>query len=354
MVEDVVSLKLYADSRRLQVLFVGGDSADYLGMSVLNGLLSLPGVDTTTYPPAELTFQGNRDRYQGDVRGNAFTYFFLNEKPARSRLHVQYGDLSEFDAVIFSDIHNCFGLFVQFYSRLKRTPKVILDGSDSPVPYPYAGQYWRNPHYWFLPRANKIPYFKREWTEETIRYRYFRLLPRALAKLAPCLMDLRPISFGFPESKIMNVATEKTQLFASHCVDSEVSKALGKTNGYCFNTEETYYSDLKSSKFGVTTKRSGWDCLRHYEIAGNGAVPCFRDLDEKPNTCAPHGLVDGTNCVVYKNAADLLQKVKMSDEQYSRLREGALVWVRNHTCQKIARSVLDAALDIRLANKKTS
>jgi hypothetical protein len=313
-------------------------------MSVLNGLLSLPGVDTITYPPAELTFRGNRDRYQGDVRGNAFTYFFLNEIPAPSRLHVQYGDLSEFDVVIFSDIHNCFGLFVQFHSRLKGRRIAILDGSDSPVPYPYAGRYWRNVCYWFLPRANRIPYFKREWTDETIRHRYYRLIPGAIAKRAPLLMDLRPISFGFPDSKITSDAVEKTQLFASHCVDPEVSAALGKTNNYCFHTESTYYRDLQISKFGVTTKRSGWDCLRHYEIAGNGAVPCFRDLDAKPKTCAPHGLVDGINCISYNNAAELFHKVKMSDEGYSRLREGALAWVRQNSCQMIARQVLSAVV----------
>jgi len=40
-------------------------------------------------------------------------------------------------------------------------------------------------------------------------------------------------------------------------------------------------------------KRGGWDCLRHYEIAAAGAVPCVRQLEGKPSSCAPHGLQAG-------------------------------------------------------------
>ena len=92
----------------------------------------------------------------------------------------------------------------------------------------------------------------------------------------------------------------------------------------------------------MTVKRAGWDALRHYEIAANGAVPCFRELDRKPATCAPHG-VDRTNCVVYRDAGDLLRQVAaMGDDRYAELQAGALAWARANTTVRRAQEILDA------------
>ena len=77
--------------------------------------------------------------------------------------------------------------------------------------------------------------------------------------------------------------------------------------------ENQYYSDLQQSKFGITVKRGGWDCHRHYEIAANGAVICFRDLASKPQSCAPHGL-NTSNTIIYNSVEDLKRQVeKLSD-----------------------------------------
>ena len=50
------------------------------------------------------------------------------------------------------------------------------------------------------------------------------------------------------------------------------------------------------SRFGVTTKKSGWDCMRHYELAASGCVPCFRDLEEKPAMAGRTGWMRPTAC----------------------------------------------------------
>ena len=73
----------------------------------------------------------------------------------------------------------------------------------------------------------------------------------------------------------------------SHIVDEEVAERMGAASSHVFEREADYYRDLQASRFGITTKRTGWDCLRHYEIAANGAVPCFRDLDRKPPPLRP-------------------------------------------------------------------
>ena len=112
-----------------------------------------------------------------------------------------------------------------------------------------------------------------------------------------------------------------------------------------FDAEEDYYADLRASRFGVTTKRAGWDCLRHYELAANGCVPCFRDLDRKPGSCAPHGL-DESNCVSYHDADELMAKLEAVDEdEYERLQRGALRWARANTTRERALEFL-RALDL--------
>jgi hypothetical protein len=114
----------------------------------------------------------------------------------------------------------------------------------------------------------------------------------------------------------------------------------GSVTSYAFDSETEYYADLQASKFGITTKRAGWDCLRHYEIAANGCVPCFRDLDKKPSTCAPHGLNE-TNCIIYSDYEDLMTKINSIDEdQYRQLQAHSLQWIRENTTIKMAKHIL--------------
>lgn len=124
----------------------------------------------------------------------------------------------------------------------------------------------------------------------------------------------------------------------------------GSFTSYAFNTEKEYYLDLQSSRFGITTKRAGWDCLRHYEIAANGAVICFRNLSEKPADCAPHGLLDGMNCIAYRSFDELEAKINALDEvQYQKLLMNTLEWIKDSTTIKRAQQLLQVH---QLANQK--
>jgi hypothetical protein len=235
-----------------------------------------------------------------------------------------------------------FETFSRFLPYLARQNTIILDGADTPQPYPYAGKFWRYPPHWFLPKAHiKFLYFKREWTPDTIRNLWYQLPPRWLCQYIPAPTNFRPISFSIPEEKIVKSLPIKTKLFPRHIVDAEVaSKVEGSLTSYAFESETEYYADLQASKFGITTKRSGWDCLRHYEIAANGCVPCFRNLDKKPSTCAPHGLSE-TNCIIYSNYDDLMTKVNSIDEdRYHQLQANSLQWVRENTTIERAKQIL--------------
>jgi hypothetical protein len=68
----------------------------------------------------------------------------------------------------------------------------------------------------------------------------------------------------------------------------------GDKSTYIYTEEKPYYEDYQKSYFGVTCKKGGWDCLRHYEILMNGCIPFFNDLEhcpEKTMTRFPKKLV---------------------------------------------------------------
>lgn len=89
--------------------------------------------------------------------------------------------------------------------------------------------------------------------------------------------EIHPIQFGIPEGKIVTEIPQKTQDFAS--------LIPGQLDTYIYETEKTYYQGYQEAYFAVTTKKGGWDCLRHYEILANGCIPYFVDIEEcDPNT----------------------------------------------------------------------
>jgi hypothetical protein len=91
----------------------------------------------------------------------------------------------------------------------------------------------------------------------------------------------------------------------------------------------------------VTTRKAGWDALRHSEVAAAGAVPCFRDLTRKPPRCAPHGLQPGVNCLAYADADDLFRQIDgVGDARYAELAGGALAWARENTTRRRAEALL--------------
>lgn len=99
-----------------------------------------------------------------------------------------------------------------------------------------------------------------------------------------------PISFSIPSIKIVNEIPTKTQILSS------LIPGDGRT--YIYKTEEDYYNNYKKSLFAITKCKSGWDCMRHYEILACGTIPYFIDLDKCPNntmTNFPKKLILETN-----------------------------------------------------------
>lgn len=336
-----------------RILYFTSPYSDYLADSVLHGLRTLLGSHVVDFPKCEPLYREQGADVISRTHGRGFTlYGLLDDIPIdrydiSAKLRTGY-----FDLVIVSSIHRQFGYFVQYLPWLKPDRTIILDGEDHPSIYPYNGNYWRNSSWRWLPRAHtRFLYFKREWTPETMRYRWYRLPPRWLTSHLPKLANLSQISFSIPKEKIADNRPPKDRVFGSHIVDAEVATRLTGTaaTGHIFLSEEAYYADLQSAMYGITTKRAGWDCMRHYEIAANYAVPCFRRLGDKPPTCAPHGL-DASNCIAYINYDDLMRKIDLLTEgQYADMQNCAHEWAKRNTTDQRARELLRSVPGMQIA-----
>jgi hypothetical protein len=334
-------------NRKIKILFLNADTGDYLNISLLNGLRSLDNVEVVDFPKSDVSYKTEQPFLQSKIRGKGFTLFFTLDDTPINRFHLKYNEVinDAFDLIIFGDIQASFGLYLELLPYLKPNKTCFLDGSDAPNLFGDAGFWWRRWYYWTIPKPqNRFLYFKREWIPEEVNVsRFYKILPRFLCRLLPQPKNLRKISFSIPLSKIVNSLPQKSKLFTRHIVDEEVAKRVeGSATSYAFENEEHYYQDIQASKFGITTKRSGWDCLRHYEIAANGAVMCFKDLDKKPIECAPHGLIDGINCISYHNYADLTGKIKkIDDAAYTQLVNASIEWARDNSSKKVALRLLE-------------
>lgn len=327
-----------------RVLYLHPGREDYLADSLFHGLRVLLGPQVVDYPKVDFAYDTYPQERRADLYGHGFTLYGLLPDLPIDRLRVFDRAINgDFDLVVFADIWGAFGTFVQLVPELdERTAVAVIDGADRVEPYPYAGRWWRRRVWWTLPRAFKTgTYFKREISPLTGTFRAYLALPPALAARLPSVRAMREISFSIPEEKLVpEPPGEKDQLLARHVVDPEVARRLDVSTKYAFADEESYYADLRRSRFAITTKRAGWDCLRHYEQAANGCVPCFRDLDAKPPRSAPHGLVEG-NCLVYHDADELFAMLEMiGSDRYRQLQEGALRWARANTTVERARKFL--------------
>lgn len=335
-----------------RVLYLTSGGEDYLSDGVLHGLKSLLGADVVDVPRRDPLYAGLAPDYREQLYGRGFTLSdrLPDLEVDRDRPLLRALD-GEFDLVVFGDIWQNWGWWTQFRPHLRtlkqnHTKLVALDGGDGPVMYPYGPSWWKQMRPWPLPRAHGRvdAYFKRELTPLTARVRYLGLLPSSTA-IKLLQRHVRPLAFSIPEDALATGDEPKTKLLATHTVDPDVAALVdaGEAGKYHFTQEAEYYADMRAAKFCVTMRKAGWEALRHYEIAAQACVPCFKDLGEKPELSAPFGLIDGVNCVVYTDARQLLQRIEtMPDDEYARLRAGALAWARANTTTERAREVLTA------------
>ncbi len=323
-----------------RVLYLHANEPCYLAESLLHGLRTTLGSRCVDVPRYDSLYAPLPDGIRTKLRGHGFTlYGLLADDPALAVPRFAWrNDLALYDLVVLASIWQQGELYAQLSRELGPDKLVVLDGQDASRVFPFAVRAgWRN---WPLAtRIRRTRYFKRELDLGTA---VGRLLHRAHA---------RSIAFSIPAEKVVEIPWEsRVKDFPAQIPDAEVAAdvrsrhlGLGET-AHAFVREKDYLADLRSSRFGITMKRAGWDCLRHYELAAAGCVLCFRDLDSKPSASAPHGL-QRENAVIYREADDLRTQLSaLGEAERAGLSAAATTWVRTQTTEARAREFLAACL----------
>ena len=146
---------------------------------------------------------------------------------------------------------------------------------------------------------------------------------------------LYPITFSIASEKIIDYIPIKKKIISS--------LIPGNQRTYIYETEEEYYEEYRSSWFATTTKKGGWDCLRHYEILANGCIPYFPNFEKCPiNTMAlfPKDLILFGN-QLYKRFTKPEGPSEEDIKDYNGLCKKLLEYMKNNlTTEKIAEYIL--------------
>ena len=157
---------------------------------------------------------------------------------------------------------------------------------------------------------------------------------------------IHPVTFSFPEEKIVNALPIKTKILSDLIPD--------RPETYIYGNETDYYNEYRTSFFATTVKKGGWDCMRHYEIMGNGCIPYFPDIEICPtNTLAllPKDLLIEGNSLYAKFKGRRLEDLSDADiQQYNILVHKLLDYTRAHlTTSSMARYILDKSNNFNAA-----
>jgi len=226
----------------MKILYINSGSPDYLADTIFHGLRSMYGNSVVDTPKMDHMYSNTFPESEMKTWGKGFTIFRTLEDIEVDRSHIlkKIND-KYFDVIIWASVHRNISYF---YSAIDSGIKCIfLDGED--------GRDWHNMASHITWRAK---YFKRE----------LNIIPHP---------NMKPIGFSFPKEKITTVYN-KTQ--------DSATVVPGYLNTYVFENENDYYLDYQKSYYGITHKKGGWDCMRHYEIIFNNCMPFFTDIEECP------------------------------------------------------------------------
>jgi hypothetical protein len=221
---------------------------DYQNDCLLIGLKELFGDDVVD---VNKRFHLYSDYPEADAKadyGSGFTItrYLESDNCDREDIHKKIKN-NYFDLVIYGSIWRNQDYIDLVHEHYDKSKILYIDGEDSTN---------------FNERLKDgALYFKRE------------LNPDPSQNLGDLLRFVLPIQFAFPTKKFNKGMKKERRVAHSDPRDRST---------YVFKTEGEYYQDYQFSKYAVTTKKAGWDCLRHYEIMGNSCIPLFQDIQHAP------------------------------------------------------------------------
>jgi hypothetical protein len=218
----------------------GGFINDYQNDLLFYGLRELYGDDVVDSTQILSLYKEYEGKIHPQHLWGGMTSFWLigDNNIDRSNIEEKIKD-KYYDLIIYGAIKRCKNYY-DLVSKVYPADKIILiDGNDEAE---------------LDPLYTKHLYFKRE-----------------LQNNHP---NLLPITFAFPTNNLSQPNKNKTQQKAT-CIP-------GQPETHIFKDEKPYYEDYQKSFYGVTMKKAGWDCMRHYEILGNYCMPYFIGLEDCP------------------------------------------------------------------------
>lgn len=302
----------------MKILYITSSFEDYLQDQILIGLRQIYGDSVVDYPKKDVLYQSH-ERASSELYGCGFSIWKCLPDVDINRGNVyERAKAGEFDLIIFGSITRQKTIFKRMRNNLtlimSRSKIIFIDGED------YKKLY--------IPAVFSGKYFKRELIS-SIRSLF-----------------VNKIAFSIPDEKIQQFNVEKDKTFATH-VQCEEAYKIDEIREQCqqryaFSDEDAYYQDIARSYYAVTMKKGGWDCMRHNEIAANGTVPCFYKFNEKPDTCAPHGLVDMENIIAFDTAEELMDKINLikNENRYEAMQKNILEWARENSCKNAAQKLV--------------
>ena len=217
---------------------------------VFHGLRSLFGSDVVDYNEAWYMYEDFKKYWADRVPGKGMEYgrgFTLYGR--LPKLKIDRDDLENklthhyFDKIIYGSITRNSKFLLGLSSlNYKQKDVIIIDGEDNQNIDGDMSLFGT--------------YYKREFSDEFINW------------------NIKPINFCIPKELIVNSVPNKEKDYANIIP--------GDKSTYIYTEENPYFEDYQKSYFGVTGKKGGWDCLRHYEILMNGCIPFFPDLKNCP------------------------------------------------------------------------
>lgn len=233
----------------MRILFIsGGVKPDYQCDMLLHGLRSLFGDDVVDAERIWFMYAhefADQPERRARLYGRGFTIFGqLSPDAGVDRTDIEAKIRRRFfNLIVFGSIHRCRTHLDLVREHYRPHEIVMVDGEDR-----------------MFQLARDVfgvgIYMKRE-----------------LPANAPGLL---PIQFAIPEEKIATYRVAKTRAMA---ICDPRDRAT-----YIYHDEAAYYGGYGEALFGVTMKKGGWDCLRHYEIMANHCVPYMIGLDDWPRT----------------------------------------------------------------------
>jgi hypothetical protein len=227
----------------MKILFLSpATGMDYQCDTTLIGLKTLFGVDVVDINKVDHIYNTFPEHLLPSQYGRGFTICRTVEDLDVDRTDIDAKIVSKyFDLIVYGAIWRCTDKFELVVKHYPRSKIIAIDGEEPPNPeiHPYS---------------KYTTYFKRELYQN--------------------YLNINPIQFSLPDIKLNSNIIAKNKNLANIIPIH--------TRTYIYSDEQIYYNDYAESIIGITMKKGGWDCMRHYEILGNNCIPFFIDLENCP------------------------------------------------------------------------